>query len=113
MRSRPLFAMVKNSTARCRGSFFRTPFACHCHARPGSGVACAFPVNFSLRTVAAGSEKFLASPLETKIDFFYFPLPPRGGVPDAFMGQGLKTGTGCVRCLIPILLFGGFGYAHL
>jgi hypothetical protein len=22
-------------------------------------------------------------------------------------------GTGCVRCLIPILLFGGFGYEHL
>jgi hypothetical protein len=25
----------------------------------------------------------------------------------------VETGTGCVRCLIPILLFGGFGYAHI
>ena len=29
------------------------------------------------------------------------------------MGHGIETGTGRVRCLIPILLFGGFGYAHL
>jgi hypothetical protein len=34
---------------------------------------------------------------------------PRG----AFADPGAETGTGRVRCLIPILLFGGFGYAHL
>jgi molecular chaperone IbpA len=28
------------------------------------------------------------------------------------LGPG-ETGIGCVRCLIPILLYGGFGYAHL
>ncbi|MGY8705106.1 helix-turn-helix domain-containing protein [Bradyrhizobium sp. 18BD] len=31
----------------------------------------------------------------------------------ALRGLGIETGTGRVRCHIPILLFGGFGYAHL
>ncbi len=29
------------------------------------------------------------------------------------LGPKAETGTGRVRCLISILLFGGFGYAHL
>ena len=59
------------------------------------------------------AQKIFAALLKPEIDFFIFPLPPIGGVSDALRGQGLRTGTGCVRCLIPILLFGGFGYAHL
>jgi molecular chaperone IbpA len=39
--------------------------------------------------------------------------PIGGGVRSALWGSGIETGTGRVRCLIPILLFGGFGYAHL
>jgi hypothetical protein len=79
---------------------------------PSTSVPAA-PVNFSLRTEAAGLKKFFAALLKPEIDFFIFPLPPIGGVSDALTGQGLETGTGCVRCLIPILLFGGFGCAHL
>jgi molecular chaperone IbpA len=32
------------------------------------------------------------------MDFFIFPLPPRGGAPDALTGRGIQTGTGRVRC---------------
>ena len=39
--------------------------------------------------------------------------PPWGGFQGSLSGLGTDTGTGRVRCLIPILLFGGFGYAHL
>ena len=33
--------------------------------------------------------------------------------PGRLRAREIETGTGRVRCLIPILLFGGFGYAHL
>ncbi|MET4751204.1 hypothetical protein ABIB08_005566 [Bradyrhizobium sp. RT11b] len=39
--------------------------------------------------------------------------PPWRWLPRCLLGRGIQTGTGRVRCLIPILLLGGFGYAHL
>jgi len=55
--------------------------------------------------------KIFAPPLETKIGLgnsfgATWEVAPAGAL------WGL-AGTGCVRCLVPILLFGGFGYAHL
>jgi molecular chaperone IbpA len=45
-----------------------------------------------------GIQKFLADPLETKNEFFYFSVAIARWRPDAVTGRGLETGTGRVRC---------------
>ena len=57
--------------------------------------------------------KFFAPLLKPNPVLLIHSSPPckwRRAVPS---GARAETGTGRVRCLIPILLFGGFGYAHL
>jgi hypothetical protein len=56
--------------------------------------------------------KISRRPLENFLEFFYFFEVVTETTLGA-LGARLETGTGRVRCLIPNLLFGGFGYAHL
>jgi hypothetical protein len=75
-------------------------------------AAWAHPETGSIAAMTACGK--LRYSLETKIGFANLfgatfevaPAVPSGGL-------GTETGTGRVRCLVPILLLGGFGYAHL
>jgi hypothetical protein len=92
------------------------PHGSHCEAflcAPGGALSGA---SYSGKTPFAsslGALKFFVGALKPKIVFLISQSPPRGGFRGALWGPGTETGTGRVRCLIPILLFGGFGYAHL
>src|SRR5579863_356033 len=78
------------------------------------GLKRPFPDNRSLRPNRKPATKISAALLKPKTDFFIFPMPPRGGVLDAFNGSGTSDGhRSCPVPLVSILLFGGFGYAHL
>jgi hypothetical protein len=65
-----------------------------------------------LRGAPVSASKILSTPLKPKPVLLIHLAPPRRWRPGALRAR-TETGTGCVRCLIPILLFGGFGYAHL
>jgi hypothetical protein len=59
------------------------------------------------------SENFFIAPLKPESVLIIHSASSWRWLPRCLLGLGIETGTGRVRCLIPILLFGGFGYAHL